>query len=122
MSDSYPQLAIISREQWRQWLADHGAESRGVWAVTWKKTSGKPYVSYEDLVEEAIAAGWVDSRVRRVDDARTSLLMTPRRPKSRWSDSNKARVEKLTATGLMQPAGMAAVAAAHESGAWDAGH
>lgn len=37
-----------------------------------------------------------------------------------WSRLNKERVERLTAAGLMQPAGLAAVAAAQANGRWTA--
>ena len=120
MSDSYPQLHITSRQQWRTWLSEHGADSPGVWVVTWKKPTGKPHVPYDDLVDEAIAAGWVDSRPRSIDEQRSALLITPRKPSSRWSAKNKQRVERLLAAGLMQPAGLAAVAAGKAAGTWDA--
>lgn len=118
MSDAYPQLHSTSRSQWRDWLARHGASSPGVWVVTWKKPTGQPHVPYADIVDEAIAAGWVDSRPRSVDTERSALLVTPRKPTSRWSAKNKQRIERLTGEGLMQPAGLAAVAAAKASGTW----
>lgn len=120
MSDSYPQLHITNRAQWRAWLAQHGDTSPGVWVVTWKKPTGKPHVPYDDLVNEAIAAGWVDSRPRSIDTERSALLLTPRKPASRWSAKNKQRVQQLSAAGLMQPAGLAVVAAAKANGSWNA--
>lgn len=119
MSDTYPQLHIESRRQWRAWLTEHGPTAPGVWVVTWKKPTGKPQVPYDDIVDEAVAAGWIDSRPRSIDTARSALLVTPRRPRSRWSAKNKQRVEKLMAAGLMQPAGLAAVVDAKASGTWD---
>ena len=62
-----------SREQWRAWLAEHAAEGRGVWLVTWRKASGRPVLTYEDAVTEALAFGWVDSKGGKVDDDRTML-------------------------------------------------
>jgi uncharacterized protein YdeI (YjbR/CyaY-like superfamily) len=119
MSDSYPQLLITSRGEWREWLAEHGAGAPGVWVVTWKKPTGKPHVPYDDdIVDEAIAAGWVDSRPRSVDTERSALLVTPRKASSRWSAKNKQRVGRLTAAGLMRPAGLAAVEAAKAAGTW----
>lgn len=120
MSERYDQVPVSSRAEWRAWLADHHADSPGIWAVTHKKTSAGPYVSYDDLVEEALAFGWVDSVRRSVDEERSRLLMTPRRPKSGWSRPNKERIERLTAAGLMAPAGLAAVARAKENGTWTA--
>ena len=120
MSDSYAQLAVETRAQWRDWLARHHATSPGVWLVTWKKASGRPYLAYDDIVEEALAFGWVDSQPRTVDDLRSARLLTPRKPGSNWSRLNKQRVERLTAAGRMQPAGLAAVAAAKVNGRWTA--
>ena len=119
MSGTYPQLQINSRRQWRGWLTEHGATEPGVWGVTWKKTSGEPHVPYDDIVDEAVAAGWIDSRPHSIDDQRSALLVTPRKRHSRWSGKNKQRVEHLTNAGLMQPAGLAAVADAEASGAWN---
>ncbi len=118
MSDRYAQVEVRSRAGWRAWLAEHHAEAPGVWVVTHKKAPGAPHVPYADVVEEALAFGWVDSLPRRLDDARTQLLVTPRKPASAWSKVNKERVERLTAAGLMAPAGLAAVAAAKASGTW----
>lgn len=118
MSDGYPLLPIASGE-WREWLAEDGATEPGVWVVTWKKASGKAHVPYDDIVDEAVAAGWIDSRPRTIDAERSALLVTPRKPRSRRSAKNKQRVERLGAQGLMQPAGAGAVADAKASGIWD---
>jgi uncharacterized protein YdeI (YjbR/CyaY-like superfamily) len=119
VTDDRPRLEIRSRAEWRAWLAEHHASSSGVWLITFKKDRG-PYVPYDDIVEEALAFGWVDSKGLGVDEDRSGLLMTPRKPKSGWSRPNKLRIEKLTAAGLMAPAGLAAVALAKETGTWTA--
>ena len=116
----YPQVEVTSRQEWRDWLAANHLDARGCWCVTFKKSSGGPYVPYDNLVEEAIAHGWVDSQARGVDEERSSLLMTPRKPKSGWSRPNKLRVEKLLDEGLMAPAGQAAIDVAKENGSWSA--
>ncbi|MGD9529502.1 YdeI/OmpD-associated family protein [Pseudonocardia sp.] len=115
--ETYPEIAVASRAQLREVLAD--ATGPGFWAVTWKKGRG-PHVSYDEVVEEALCVGWVDSRGRRIDEDRTALLLTPRRSGSRWAGTNKARVARLTEAGLMRPAGLAAVEEAKASGAWTA--
>lgn len=113
-------VAVESRQGWRDWLAEHHAASGGVWAVTWKKRSGGPHVPYADLVEEVLCFGWIDSLGRTLDEQRWRLLMTPRKPGSGWSRPNKERVTRLTAAGLMAPAGVAVVAAAQADGSWTA--
>jgi uncharacterized protein YdeI (YjbR/CyaY-like superfamily) len=120
VSDDYEYVLIEDQSQWRAWLDAHHATSPGIWLVTWKKTSGRPLVPYSVIVDEALAYGWVDSRPRSIDERRSARLLTPRRPASNWSARNKARVEELTASGRMQAAGLAAVAAAKANGAWSA--
>jgi len=118
--DDLPRIEITDRAQWRDWLAKHHARSGSVWAVTYKVGASKPRVPYDDLVEEALAFGWVDSLPRKLDDERTMLLMAPRKPGSNWSAANKARIGKLTKAGLMRPAGAAAVERAKADGTWTA--
>lgn len=120
MSDTYQQVLMETRAQWRQWLVGHHQDTAGIWLVTWKQGSGHPHLPYNDIVEEALCFGWVDSRPRRIGADRSALLLTPRKPTSNWSRINKQRAARLTAAGLMQPAGLAAVAVAQANGRWDA--
>jgi uncharacterized protein YdeI (YjbR/CyaY-like superfamily) len=46
----------------------------------------------------------------------------PRRPPSRWSRVNVAKVEKLIAAGRMRPSGLAEVEAAKADGRWAAAY
>lgn len=108
------------RAEWREWLAEHHATSDGVWLVSWKAATGRPRVPYEEAVEEALCVGWIDSLGNTLDDERHLLLFTPRKRGSGWSRTNKVRVDRLTAAGLMRPAGLAAVEAAVADGSWSA--
>jgi uncharacterized protein YdeI (YjbR/CyaY-like superfamily) len=117
---SYAQLHVETRAEWRAWLADHHSSTSGVWLVTWKKATGRPRPGYDDVVEEALCVGWVDSLPRTLDAERSQLLVTRRKPGSNWSRINKERVERLIAAGAMLPAGLAAVRAARADGSWTA--
>jgi uncharacterized protein YdeI (YjbR/CyaY-like superfamily) len=108
-----------SREQWRAWLERNHAASIGVWVVFAKKHTGLPTLSYEDAVQEALCFGWIDSLMKSIDDRFHMQMFTPRKAKSAWSVSNKARLEKLMKAGLMAPAGLAAVNDAKQSGSWN---
>lgn len=101
-------LEAASRRQWRAWLAKHHASSPGVWLVFHKAHTGKKSIPYEDMVREALCFGWIDSLVRRIDDDRYALKVTPRKPASNWSESNRKRWAELKAAGLLAPAGLAA--------------
>ena len=107
-----------TRAAWREWLDSHHESSTGVWLVSWRKHTGKDGLSYEDGVEEALCFGWIDSLARRLDDSRTMLWYSPRKPGSGWARPNKERVERLTAAGLMAPAGQRMIDAARADGSW----
>ena len=95
----------------------HVGRAAGVWVVTYKKRSGGPYASYDDVVEEALCFGWIDSVRRSLDADRSQLLVTPRKRGSRWFKANKQRIQRLTAAGRLAPAGLAAVTDAKADGA-----
>jgi uncharacterized protein YdeI (YjbR/CyaY-like superfamily) len=101
---------------WRAWLAANHDTARGVWVASWRKASGRDPVAYEDLVEEAICFGWIDSTVNILDDERGLQLMTPRKAKSGWTRLNRRRVAALEAQGRMTDAGRRAVEAARGNG------
>ena len=118
--DALERLALTDRASWRAWLEEHHARVAGVWLVSFKKATGKPRVEYEHAVEEALCFGWIDSLERTLDEKRAMQLFTPRKPRSPWSMSNKIRVERLVAAGLMRPAGLAKIEQARHDGSWDA--
>ena len=109
-----------TRAQWRAWLLAHHTRATGVQVVYPKKRSAVPGISYEEIVEEALCFGWIDGTLRPVDDDVTSIWVAPRKPGGTWAASNKARVARLEAAGLMTPAGRAAVERARADGSWDA--
>lgn len=116
-ADARERVEIKSRAEWRRWLAKHHAQTDAIWLVRWKKDRG-PYVSYDDIVDEALCFGWIDSLPRVLDDDRTMLLLAPRKPKSAWSAVNKKRVARLMAEGRMAAPGLAAIETAKANGAW----
>jgi len=103
---------------WRAWLEAHHDAARGVWVASWRRASGRDPVSYEDLVEEAICFGWIDSTANILDADRGLQLMTPRKQKSGWTRLNRRRVEAMEAQGRMTAAGRRAVDAAKANGWW----
>lgn len=112
-----PQVHADDRATWRAWLEANHASATGAWLVGWRKGHG-PVLDYGEAVEEALCFGWVDSTGGRFDERRSKLYFAPRKSRSMWSASNKERVERLIAAGLMQPAGLAAIAQAKANGYW----
>ena len=122
LSPDVPIVEVTSRQQWRDWLASNHAESRGVWVVTTKKAfvgETDSFVSAQDLNEECLCFGWIDSKPGRIDERHTALLCTPRNAGSSWSRVNKERYERLLAAGQVTEAGETAAEAAKADGGWD---
>ena len=119
-SAAQPTFFARDRRAWRAWLECHHASRREVWLLFYKKHTGRQCITLGEAVEEALCFGWIDGKLRRVDDQRHLLRFTPRRPGSVWAESNKARVRRLTAEGRMTEAGLRLVDAAKNSGQWRA--
>lgn len=117
--DSLQRVEPYDRAEWRDWLMHNHAGSRGVWLAIGKVGNNVTSLTYDSAVEEALCFGWIDSVVRRLDSDRFLQLMTPRKPGSGWAQSNKKRVERLIASGAMQPAGLRVIQAAKEDGSWN---
>ncbi len=114
----YPLLELQDRHAWRAWLEENHARSRGVRIVVCKKHGGARGLSYEEVVEEALCFGWIDSATQALDAEHFVQCVTPRKPGSIWAKSNKARVAKLIRRGLMTPAGLEKIRAAKQDGSW----
>ena len=99
-------LQVETLEQWRKWLAGHHKSESKVWLVFHKRHTGRVSIAYEDAVAEALCFGWVDSLIKRLDDARYARKFTPRKPDSKWSALNLGRYAKLKAAGRLLPAGL----------------
>ncbi|MBV8065271.1 MAG: hypothetical protein JOY73_07095 [Actinobacteria bacterium] len=107
-----------TRAAWAKWLDAHHGDDEGVWLKFAKKGSGATTVSYADALEVALCYGWIDSQVKRFDEAYYIQRFTPRRRRSPWSPTNRAAAERLIAAGLMQPSGLAQVEQAKADGRW----
>ena len=110
-------IEVKSRKELRNWLKENYTRTTGVWLVTYKKASSY-YLAYQDIVQECLCFGWIDSLPRRLDEARTMLYISPRKQGSNWSKVNKDYVANLQAMGLIQPAGLEKIDRAKQDGSW----
>ena len=117
--DERQQRPFASRVSWRRWLHSNHASASGVWLQFHKKNAARASVTYPEAVEEALCFGWIDGIVKSLDEQSYVQLFTPRKPKSTWSRSNKARVERLIAAGLMTAAGLEKIELARHNGSWE---
>jgi len=111
-----------NRGEWRKWLEKNHSTKDGLWLIHYKKKSNKKSVSHPHAVEEALCFGWIDSKLKRIDEERYILRYTPRKGKSVWSKINKDTAEKLISLGKMTEAGLEKIKIAKKQGLWNSAY
>jgi uncharacterized protein YdeI (YjbR/CyaY-like superfamily) len=122
MAHDLPILLFASKQELEAWLEENHAAAEGLWLKIAKKGSGVESVDYAEALELALCFGWIDSQKRGFDEAFFLQRFTPRRPRGKWSQINRAKAEELIAVGAMRPTGLAEVEAAKADGRWDAAY
>ena len=99
---------FATRVDWRAWLQRHHADTPELVVGFLRVGSGRPSITYDESVEEALCFGWIDGVRRRIDDTSYSMRFTPRRAKTYWSTLNLKRFNRLLAEDRVAPAGLEA--------------
>ena len=99
-------LDVRNRQDFRKWLKRHHDSLSEIWLVFHKRHTGVTSIKYDDAVEEALCFGWIDSIIRRLDDARDTRKFTPRKADSKWSTVNRRRYASLESRALLAPPGL----------------
>jgi uncharacterized protein YdeI (YjbR/CyaY-like superfamily) len=111
-------IAFGDAAEFEAWLDAHVDLQAGVWLKIAKKASGVRSLTGDEAVDVGLCYGWISGQRRACDDVYYLQKYVPRRPRSRWSQVNVAKVEELVASGRMRPAGLAEVEAAKADGRW----
>ena len=97
-------LHFATRTELRQWLKENQTKKKCCWVVTYRSKCPPewPAIPYIEVVEEALCFGWIDSTLKRLPDGRLAQRLSPRRPKSHWTQLNMDRCVDLENKWLMQ--------------------
>ena len=106
-------------EEWRRWLHENHGDENEAWVVIQKVRSPHEGLRYEEAVDEATCFGWIDGKMRRLNDHEFAQRFSPRRRRSIWSRINRDRAERLIEEGNMTEAGLRAVEEAKSNGKWE---
>ncbi len=117
-----PTIGFASQAAWTDWLEANHASSPGLWLRLEKKGSKTSSVTYAEAVESALCYGWIDGQKDSHDATAWLQKFTPRGPRSIWSKINREKIDALTSSGRMRPAGLAAVERAKRGGQWEAAY
>jgi len=109
---------FLTRQAWRKWLISNHNTSNGIWLIYYKKHTKKQSIIYTEALEEALCFGWIDSKIKRIDDEQYKQIFTPRKRISKWSEKNKQLAEKLIKEERMTEAGFEKIEQAKKNGTW----
>lgn len=116
-TESFSQVEVRLALELRRWLEAHHTQSRSVWLVTFKKHTGKAYLSRFAVLDELLCFGWVDGLARQLDAERTMQLISPRQTNA-WTKTYRDRAARLEREGRMLLPGLAAIARSQAMGLW----
>lgn len=109
-----------TRTEWRHWLQHNGQSEKSVWLILYHKKSKVESINIIDATEEALCFGWIDSLAKKRDPESYYLTFTPRNPKkSKWSQPNRERAERMIEQGLMTEHGQRMIDIAKNNGNWE---
>lgn len=117
-----PVRAFRTQQDFEQWLEKNHHRPEGVWIRFAKKASGIKSIAHPEALESALCFGWIDALRRPETDTTYLQRFVPRRPKSLWSQINRAKAVSLIESGRMRPSGHAEVERAKQDGRWDAAY
>jgi uncharacterized protein YdeI (YjbR/CyaY-like superfamily) len=117
-----PCKSFATPAAWKRWLAKNHNVAPGVWLQFAKKGTGLRSVTYAEALEVALCYGWIDGQAKSLNDTHYLQRFSPRRRDSLWSQKNRAKALALIESGLMQPAGMAAIEQAKANGRWESAY
>src|SRR5689334_2074009 len=103
-------LFFATPDDLRAWFEANHDKATEQWVGYYKKATGKPSITWEQSVDQALCFGWIDGIRKSIDSDSYKIRFTPRKPRSIWSTVNIKRVGELTELGLMQPEGLKAFA------------
>lgn len=121
-SPELPLLSFRNADAFEAWLEGQPATAAGAWLMFGKPGAPEATLSKSDAIDSALAHGWIDGQLGRVDEHYYKVRFTPRKARSAWSQVNRERVERLIAEGRMKPGGLAEVTRAKADGRWDAAY
>jgi uncharacterized protein YdeI (YjbR/CyaY-like superfamily) len=94
----------------RAWFETNHLSAAELWLGYHRKRTGKPSVTWQDVVDQELCFGWIDSVRYPLDEDRSAQRITPRRKRSIWSAVNIKRFGELEQLGLVHPSGRTAFA------------
>jgi uncharacterized protein YdeI (YjbR/CyaY-like superfamily) len=89
----------------RAWFEANHETATELWLGYHRKRTGRPSVTWQEVVDQELCFGWIDSVRYSLGDDRSAQRITPRRKGSVWSAVNIKRFQELEMLGRVHPRG-----------------
>lgn len=97
-----------SLAEWRAWLGKNHTAKTEIIVGIYKSGASKKGLTRQEMVDGALAYGWIDGHLRSLGEEAYQIRVSPRHKGSIWSTINISRIGELTQAGAMAEAGLAA--------------
>ncbi|HIJ14076.1 TPA: hypothetical protein HA371_05005 [Candidatus Woesearchaeota archaeon] len=104
--DEFPIIVVYTIEDWRKWLMKNHLNEKKVGLISYKKHTGKLSVSHREAMHEAIAFGWIDTTIKRLDEERYVRCFVRRGDNANWSKNTLRYGKELLKAGRMSEHGI----------------
>jgi uncharacterized protein YdeI (YjbR/CyaY-like superfamily) len=91
MRAGLPIIGFENAQAFEAWLAAQPPHSPGLWLKLAKQGAGLASLTKSEAIDAALCQGWIDGQLHPYDDACWLIRFTPRKPRSKWSEKNRAR-------------------------------
>jgi uncharacterized protein YdeI (YjbR/CyaY-like superfamily) len=115
-------MTFVIPEDLGQWFKENHASESELWLKIYKKKTGIPSVTWDDVVVESLCWGWIDGVKKSIDDQAYLQRITPRKTRSNWSKRNTEHAEYLISECRMMESGLVHIRAAKEDGRWESAY
>jgi uncharacterized protein YdeI (YjbR/CyaY-like superfamily) len=114
---SFTEIAAIEAH-----MSGEPARSTGFWLKLSKIGAPEATISKDAAIEAALCCGWIDGQLAKFDEHYFLFRMTPRRPGSRWSATNRETAERMAREGRLKSNALEQIERAKTDGRWDAAY
>ena len=108
---------FYTKNDFIKWLSTHHNHP-GIW-IKFDKEKTDIILTAEEALDAALCYGWIDGKIKRIDDKYYMKYFAMRHPKSIWSTKNKHSVARLIKAKEMTTYGLKAIEIAKNNGMWD---
>ena len=112
-------LTFIDRPAFRDWLKLNCNRKEGIWIQFSKVPNPSNELKPTEALEEALCFGWIDGKIRKIDEKDYVKYFTKRSVTSKWSNLNKRIVARLINEKKMELPGLNAIEVSKRNGCWD---